>query len=74
MTLRLDAPIDIEIGPTGTPTAITWKGTRVPVRVLGRWEGRVYRIAVTLADGPAIGEIARDQDGTRGTLHRWWMY
>jgi hypothetical protein len=73
--MRLDDAIDIETGPAGTPTAIIWNDTRVPVRVLKTFEGRVHRIAVTL-DGaaPAIGEIVQEQDGTRGTLRRWWKY
>jgi hypothetical protein len=32
----------------------------------------VYRIATTIDDQPAIGEIARYEDGWR--LRRWWTY
>ncbi|WP_433177369.1 hypothetical protein [Actinoallomurus sp. CA-150999] len=72
MPVLLDDPIDIETTPDGRPAAITWRGERYAVRVLQTWEGRVHKIAATLSDGPAIGEIAQDPDGQRGRLRRWW--
>lgn len=72
MPIRLDTPIVIEPAADGRPSAIVWEGRRYAVRVLRSWDGRVHRVAATLADGPAIGELAQDAGGTSGRLYRWW--
>jgi hypothetical protein len=61
-----------ETTSTGRPAAIIWRGTRYSLRVLWNWDQRVYRIATTLSGGPAIGEIAKDDQGWR--LRQWWTY
>jgi hypothetical protein len=72
MPALLNELISIETTPAGQPAALTWRGRRHPVRVLGEWDAWVYRIATTIDDQPAIGEIARYDDGWR--LRRWWTY
>jgi hypothetical protein len=72
MPALLDEPITTETSPTGRPAAITWRGSRYPVRVLFEWDAQVYRIAATVHGSPAIGEIAKSGDGWR--LRQWWTH
>lgn len=70
MPVLLNEPITTETSSTGRPVAITWRGQRYPVRVLRTWDAGVYRIAATLADVPAIGDIGHG--GQRWRLRRWF--
>ncbi len=74
MPALLDEPITAEMTSDGRPAAITWRGSRYPVRVLFRWpDAHVYRVAVTLNGRPAIGEIVGSGDG-HWRLRSWWTY
>jgi hypothetical protein len=66
-----DESIDTETGSSGTPTAITWRGSRMHVRsVLSVWqspdEHRLYRLSVTTPEGnPGIAEISGTHENYR---------
>jgi hypothetical protein len=70
MPALIDEPIAAETTVTGRPAAITWRGTRYPVRVLVAWDAQVYRVAATVNGGPAIAELARRDEGW--WLRYWW--
>lgn len=71
-----DEPITAEVTPSGTPAAISWRGTSMPVRhVHSVWQAagdvRLFRIGVTADGRQGLAEIAGT--GASWRLLRIWL-